>query len=80
MSRLLTDEEIVALVKIVPTAAELVLARIARREQAALTLKEVGEWLNDHASCGEHANGRYTRVTQEHLAQLLQGRMPGGET
>lgn len=42
----------------------------------AATLKEVGEWLNEHASCGKHSDGLYSRITTEHLKSFFHGEIP----
>lgn len=80
--RLLTDEEIRTLVRVVPTESELGLAAIARRAQDARTLQEVGEWLKGRCTTrllGEIPIGYHFHLTIEEMASLLQGELPEGE-
>jgi len=58
--------------KVLHTDKEIMAAVIARQE----ALREVGEWLNEHASCGRHADGLYTPLRWEHIEALLRGEMP----
>lgn len=75
MGRLLTDKEIIVLVKAIPTESELALAFIARREQDVKTLKAVGEWLESKMFavplCGVEWH-----IRLDHIEALKRGEMP----